>query len=98
MLPALTIASALGIIPIYYYVKKLNRKFLLKIFSTTSLLRLTYIFLSFLQDYFLISPYKFAKDMLYGNLEAAVWIDARDAGMGRSGQAWAAGMGTEIPE
>ena len=27
-----------------------------------------------MEDYFLLSPYKSAKDMLYGNLESAYWL------------------------
>ncbi|OGM05233.1 hypothetical protein A2715_04740 [Candidatus Woesebacteria bacterium RIFCSPHIGHO2_01_FULL_39_32] len=75
MMPAIQMASAIGAYTIWMWVSSLLRsKKLLKIFlfgySFVGLL----FFIYFVEDYFLLSPYKSAKDMLYGNLESAYWL------------------------
>jgi len=74
ILPALTMVSAIGGYAIFTLVKKYLKPHFVKItllgFGCISILG----FLSFLENYFVLSPYKFAKDMLYGNLEVAGWL------------------------
>ncbi len=74
VLPSLQILLSFGALEIYKVFKSLinkNRLRVLKIiYFTFSIL----IFCSFLEDYFIQSPVKIAKSMLYGNLEAMYWL------------------------
>lgn len=77
MLPAFSVASALGGYYIYSESKKmLTKKHLLRPVLVFYSLIVLATFLIFLERYFVLSPVKIGQDMLYGNLEAAVW--ARD--------------------
>jgi 4-amino-4-deoxy-L-arabinose transferase-like glycosyltransferase len=67
MLPALQIVLAIGVLQV---TKILKNKYLLIAYFFASLI----FFVLFLKDYFVQSPEKTAKEMLYGNLEAAYWI------------------------
>ncbi|MEK7188710.1 MAG: hypothetical protein AAB685_02565, partial [Patescibacteria group bacterium] len=68
MMPAFEILLALGAIEFFGWLK--NRKILLYGFCSLVLI----LFISFMEDYFIQSPYKIGKSMLYGNLEVADWV------------------------
>ena len=72
ILPALSIALALGLVEGWKFLKN---KYLAGVFIVFCLL----CFLGFLENYFVVSPAVAAKGMLYGNLEAANWL-AQDVG------------------
>lgn len=74
MLPALTIMSAIGFYELYrLQISRLNKLlFSVSIFGYLLICLLS--FLAFLENYFILSPYKTSKDMLYGNLEVASWL------------------------
>lgn len=67
MLPALTIIIALGFSQIPW---SKNKFFTFLYFVISAVL-----FMSYLQDYFITSPVKTSQAMLYGNYEAAVWLN-----------------------
>lgn len=68
MMPALEILLGVGALAVYEFIK--NRKVILYGFTVLVLVSISL----FLEDYFVQSPYKIARPMLYGNLEAANWI------------------------
>ncbi|MFZ5933186.1 MAG: ArnT family glycosyltransferase [Patescibacteria group bacterium] len=68
MMPGIDILLGLGGVVVFDFLKK--RKKLLYTF----LFLVAVLFVSFLEDYFVQSPRKIAKDMLYGNLEVADWV------------------------
>ncbi len=73
MLPALSIALALGLVEGWKSFR--NKNVVVGVFVGFILL----CFLGFFENYFVVSPAVAAKDMLYGNLEAANWL-AQDIG------------------
>lgn len=68
MMPALEIALAIGAAAFLSWLK--DKKLLLFSFSFIAMI----FFVFFLEDYFIQSPYKIGKNMLFGNLEAAEWV------------------------
>ena len=68
MMPAVEILLGVGAFVFLDILKK--RKFVLVLYALFSLGS----FIFFLEDYFIQSPYKISKSMLYGNLEAAEWV------------------------
>jgi|SRR3989344_3580109 len=74
MLPALTIASSIGAYVLYDLIKKYFRDYVLKFVNIVFTILIVFSFAAFFEYYFILSPYKNAKEMLYGNLEAAEWI------------------------
>ena len=74
MLPAVQIILAIGAFTIYTYyeilLKKIYFKFAVRMFFIISLI----FFLSFIEDYFILSPKKTAQGMLWGNYEAIEWV------------------------
>lgn len=68
MLPAIQVALALGLVEGWKYFR--NKNVVAGVFVGFILL----CFLGFLENYFVVSPAVAAKDMLYGNLEAANWL------------------------
>lgn len=68
IMPALDIALAVGAVELFSWLK--GRRILSYIFYLTSII----LFVFFLEDYFVQSPYKIGKSMLSGNLEAAQWV------------------------
>jgi hypothetical protein len=69
MMPAIDILLAIGAVEFFGW---LGKK---KILLITYYLIIVVFFALFLEDYFIQSPYKIARDMLYGNLEAAQWVN-----------------------
>jgi 4-amino-4-deoxy-L-arabinose transferase-like glycosyltransferase len=77
--PALSIISAIGAYEMYLWFKSSIPNLFFKIFFYLYIfLSLTLIF-SFGTDYYIVSPIKSAKSMLYGNLEMANWLVANSA-------------------
>lgn len=68
VIPAIDIALAIGGVILLQLLQK--KKILLYGFYSA----IAIFFIFFLEDYFVQSPYKISKSMLYGNLEAAEWV------------------------
>lgn len=74
MLPAAQILLAAGAVGLYELLKAKARRGFFKLAAFAYFLFSLVFFLSFLEDYFLLSPVKAGPGMLHGNLEAAQWL------------------------
>jgi hypothetical protein len=78
MLPALVIMSAIGAIKLnlvlLHFLRSFPRALAVKMLGIFYALVLSFSICYFLLSYFLVSPYKNSKAMLWGNLEAARWL------------------------
>jgi hypothetical protein len=74
MLPGLTIASAFGAYAIYTFSQDKFGRRITKIVSFAFLVFTVPFFASFLEKYFVLSPFENSASMLYGNLEVAQWL------------------------
>lgn len=78
MLPALTTMSAIGLLALHSFLKiRISNKFLITTYAAMFL----YSFCSFCVDYYIVSPFKTSKAMLWGNLEVATWLSDNTNGM-----------------
>lgn len=75
MLPVLQIFLALGVIPLLQWLSNSIRdKIFLRFILFGYFLICLFFFIHFIDNYFVQSPYKIARDMLYGNMEVAYWL------------------------
>jgi 4-amino-4-deoxy-L-arabinose transferase-like glycosyltransferase len=74
MLPAIQIACAIGFLVLFNLVRKRSKRVFVKPIIFGYVIMSSFFFLAFLEDYYFRSPVKYAKTMLYGNLEASYWI------------------------
>ncbi len=76
ILPALTIASSVGFVWLYYLLRGtvIKYHFSAKILNILIVCMFLTAFSSFMEEYLVISPYKNSKAMLYGNLEISEWL------------------------
>ena len=75
MLPVLQIFLAIGCVKCLSFLSKGFLKSFRKLILVLFLFFSAYLFLMFLDDYFIQSPYKTAKVRNYGNLEVAYWLN-----------------------
>src|SRR3989304_7176607 len=73
-LPAIQIALAYGALALYGFIKHNLPRTLTRLTPVLGTVIVLLFTVSFLEDYFLLSPYKYAEGMLYGNLEVASWL------------------------
>ncbi|OGM60116.1 hypothetical protein A3A75_01800 [Candidatus Woesebacteria bacterium RIFCSPLOWO2_01_FULL_39_10] len=73
-LPAIQIALAYGALALYGFIKHNLPRTLTRLTPVLGTVIVLLFTVSFLEDYFLLSPYKSAEGMLYGNLEVASWL------------------------
>ena len=71
-LPSIQILLAFGLLQVVNYIADFKYK---KLVYVSYIFASTLIFIYFLLDYFLVSPQKSSKDMLYGSLKAAQWLN-----------------------
>ena len=74
MMPALQIALGYGAVEVSKLFKNRFSKRIVKLLPLAYLSLLLIFLIPFLEDYYLLTPFKSAKEMLYGNLEAATWL------------------------
>ena len=74
MLPAITIALGIGAYSLSELLKAKVNILIFRLIRFGYLTVFSLFFLSFVKDYFYISPYISSKEMLSGNLETAYWL------------------------
>lgn len=80
VLPAIPLILAFGTVAMFNSLSAINVR-LAKVTGLIFGVIFLMLFISFLEDYFILSPRKTAKDMLYGNLEVAGWAATQNENM-----------------